>query len=120
MICLDPVNLDLFKDFYSDRSETRLLEIDCQYTDDYLEGHAKRVGLAGEHTAPQTFRTLVPTIRNDVFRETELIRDQNFPEFYRIREKANPEENAAPLAEFLGSNAPRLLDVMSTEYLFVD
>ena len=120
LICLDPANLDLFKDFYSDRSETRLLEIDCQYTDDYLEGHAKRVGLAGEHTAPETLRTLIPTIRNDVFRESELIRDQNFPEFYRIREKADPEENAGPLAEFLGLDRAKAMDVMSTDYLFVD
>ena len=120
LICLDPANLDLFKDFYSDRSETRLLEIDCLYTDDYLEGHAKRVGLAAEHTSPDTFRTLVPTIRNDVFREMELIRDQNFPEFHRIREKASHEENAGPLADFLGLDRAKALEIVSTDHLFVD
>ena len=46
LVCLDPSNLDLVRDFYSDRSQTRLLEIECIYTDAYLEGHAKtgRVG----------------------------------------------------------------------------
>ncbi len=120
LICLDPSNLELFRDFYSDRSETRLLEIECQYTDTYLQGHAKRVGLAGEHTTPETFRTLLPTIRNDVFRESELIRDQNFPEFYRIRERAGPEENAKPLAEFLGIERPKARQIAETDYLFVD
>ena len=120
LICLDPSNLDLFKDFYSDRSETKLLEIDCQYTDTYLEGHAKRVGLAGEHTGPETFKTLLPTIRNDVFRESELIRDQNFPEFYRIKERAEPEENAGALAEFLGLDRGKALEIANTDYLFVD
>lgn len=120
LICLDPVNLELFRDLYSDRSETRMLEIDCQYTDDYLEGHAKRVGLAGEHTSPATFRTLLPTIRNDVFRESELIRDQNFPEFHRIREKAEPGENAAPLAKFLGIELSKAQEIAATDYLFVD
>jgi len=120
LICLDPSNLELFKDFYSDRSETRLLEINCQYTDAYLEGHAKRVGLAGEHTSPSTFETLLPTIRNDVYRETELLRDQNFPEFYRIKERASAAENAGPLADFLGLDRAKALEISETNHLFVD
>lgn len=120
LICLDPSNLELFRDFYMDRSETRLLEIDCTYTDSYLKGHAKRVGLAGEHTSEETFATLLPTIRNDVYRESELIRDQNFPEFYRIREKAEPEENTEPLAQFLGIDANKAREIAQTDYLFVD
>ncbi len=120
LICLDPANLDLFKDFYLDRSETRLLEIECQYTDEYLEGHAKRVGLAGEHTSPDTFQTLLPTIRNDVFRETELIRDQNFPEFYRIKERASAEENTGPLADFLGLERAKAREIAEASHLFVD
>ena len=120
LICLDPANLELFRDFYSDRSETRLLEIDCQYTDQYLEGHAKRVGLAGEHTSDETFRTLLPTIRNDFFRESEKIRDQNFPEFYRVREKADAKANVAPLAKFLGIEASKAQEITATDYLFVD
>ena len=120
LICLDPSNLELFRDFYSDRSETRLLEIECQYSDDYLEGHARRVGLAGERTSADTFKTLLPTIRNDVFRESELIRDQNFPEFYRIRERATPKENAGALSEFLGIDPKQAQDIASTEYLFLD
>lgn len=120
LICLDPSNLELFRDFYMDRSETRLLEIDCNYTDAYLKGHAIRVGLAGEHTSEETFAALLPTIRNDVYRESELIRDENFPEFYRIREKSVPEENAKPLAEFLGIDANKASEIAATDYLFVD
>ncbi len=120
MICLDPSNIELFRDFYSDRSETKLLEIECQYTDEYLEGHAIRVGLAGEHTSPETFKTLLPTIRNDVFRESEIIRDQNFPDFYRISERASPEDNAAPLSKFLKLDSAKATDIASADYLFVD
>ncbi|MEM9427219.1 MAG: DUF5928 domain-containing protein [Pseudomonadota bacterium] len=120
LICLDPSNLELFRDFYRDRSETRLLEIDCNYSDSYLQGHAKRVGLAGEHTSAETFATLLPTIRNDVYRESELIRDETFPEFYRIRERAEPSENVEPLAHFLGIDANKAREIAETEYLFVD
>jgi hypothetical protein len=120
LICLDPSNLELFRDFYMDRSETRLLEIDCNYTDAYLKGHAIRVGLAGEHTSEETFASLLPTIRNDVYRESELIRDENFPEFYRMRERAEPEENTKPLADFLGIDANKAREIAATDYLFVD
>ncbi len=120
LICLDPANVELFRDFYSDRSETRLLEIECIYTDTYLEGHARRVGLAGVDTPPEGYRMLLPTIRNDVYYESELIREQNFPEFYRIRERASPEENAGTLSRFLGVDRDKALAVSSTDYLFVD
>lgn len=120
MICLDPSNLDLFKDFYSDRSETKLLEIDCHYSDEYLRGHAKRVGLAGEHTSEDAFQTLVPTIRNNFYRESEIMRDQNFPEFHRIRERATAEDNTAPLADFLGVETAKAREIAETDYLFVD
>lgn len=120
LICLDPSNLELFRDFYRDRSETRLLEIECNYTDSYLRGHAKRVGLAGDHTSEETFATLLPTIRNDVYRESELIRDENFPEFYRVREKADAMENADPLAQFLGIEPNKAREIAETHYLFVD
>ena len=120
MICLDPSNIDLFRDFYADRSETRLLEIECQYSDAYLQGHAKRVGLAGEQTPAGSFRTLLPTIRNDVARESEQLRDENFPEFYRMLEQAPAEVNAGPLAKFLRIERDKALEIARTDYLFVD
>jgi hypothetical protein len=120
MICLDPVNLDLFRDFYADRSETRLLEIECQYTDTYLRGHARRVGLAGDQTSDTTFAHLLPAIRNDIHRESERIRDERFPEFYRISEKASAEENADAVSGFLRLERDKALQVTSTDHLFVD
>ncbi len=51
IVCMDPGNLDLMQDFASDRSTTRFLEIDCDFSDDYLIGHARRIGLAGAQTS---------------------------------------------------------------------
>src|SRR5690606_24978044 len=96
VICLDPAHIDLMQDFYSDRSTTRLLEIECDFTDDYLIGHAKRVGLAGERTTAETLERLLPTIRYDVRFESDRIRDANFPGVCRIRQDASAEENAVP------------------------
>lgn len=120
MICLDPSNIELFQDLYADRSETRLLEIDCSYSDDYLRGHARRVGLASETTTDAGYEGMMPTIRNDLAREIEAIRDAQFPEFYRIRETAAPEENAEPLAHFLRIDHEKALDIARTAHLFDD
>ena len=118
--CLDPSNLDLMRDFYSDRCVTRLLEIQCKFTDDYLIGHAKRVGLAGDMTPPDVLARLLPTIRSDITYESDQIREAGFPNVHRIRDGATVEENAAPLARFLTLPDDKAREIASTHYLFVD
>jgi len=120
VVCMDPNNLDLLRDFYSDRSTTRLLEIECGLTNDYLEGHARRVGLAGPNTSPEALRQLLPTIRNDVIFESDRLRDEKFPEFYRIRERAEPEENAEALSAFFSLPAEKARSIVETDFLFTD
>ena len=120
IVCLDPANLDLVKDFYEDRSTTRLLEIECTMSDAYLVGHARRVGLAGEATPEETLARLLPTIRNDVILESDRLRDERFPGYYRMRERADPQENAAALAGFLALNPETARDIAATPHLFAD
>jgi Family of unknown function (DUF5928)/Core-2/I-Branching enzyme len=50
-LCVDPASADLIQDFYSDRATVRILEITCDFSDAYLVGHARRVGLAGPETS---------------------------------------------------------------------
>lgn len=119
-ICLDPASIDLMQDFFSDRSVTRLLEIECTFTDDYLAGHARRVGLAGEQTSPETMAQLLPTIRNDVTFESDRIRDSNFANHYRLREESGVQENEAALRAFLDVTDETAHALAETAYLFVD
>lgn len=120
IICLDPSNFELVRDFYADRSRTKLLEIECDFSDAYLLGHARRVGLAGEHTPEETIERLLPTIRNDVILESDRLHDERFPEFYRLRERANLDENAAALASFLPVKTDTARQIAETPYLFSD
>ncbi|MEL7114046.1 MAG: DUF5928 domain-containing protein [Pseudomonadota bacterium] len=120
VICLDPNNLDLMRDFNSDRSVTRFLEIQCDFSDDYLVGHAQRVGLAGERTSQETIETLLPTIRSDVVHESDRIRDAGFEHLWRIKQSASAEDNAQRLAEFLQVSLDRAREITSNENLFVD
>ncbi|RFP90891.1 glycosyl transferase [Rhodobacteraceae bacterium 63075] len=120
VICLDPNNIDLLHDFCADRSKTRLLEIDCIFTDDYLKGHAKRVGLAGEKTPQETLDRLLPTIRADMVHEADQIRDANFDEHHRIRETSSVEDNAAALEKFLHIPPEKAHEIANIDYLFAD
>ena len=120
VICMDSANLDLIQDFYGDRSVTKLLEIECKFSDDYLIGHAKRVGLAGEATSAQTLQRLLPTIRNDVHYESDRIRDADLVNHSRIREIDEPEANAAAIASFLSIPQHTALDIARADHLFSD
>lgn len=120
VICLDTSNLDLIADFHADRADVRILEIDCDLGDDYLIGHAIRVGLAGPQTSPATFARLLPTIRRDMIHERDAIRDARFKNAARLRETATDAENAAALAAFLGVDDSTALALAQTPHLFVD
>jgi hypothetical protein len=120
VVCMDPGSMDLLQDFFADRSKTKLLEIDCVFSDDYLIGHSKRVGLAGEQTSQETLQRLLPTIRQDLIFETDRIRDANFPHHYRMRESEPAEANATPLAEFLAIPMDKAHEIAATDYLYVD
>ncbi|WP_096786753.1 DUF5928 domain-containing protein [Rhodobacter sp. CZR27] len=120
VICIDPANLDLMQDFNADRAQTRLLEVQCEFTDDYLIGHARRIGLAAEHTPAEVIDRLLPTIRYDIRFESDRIRDAEFRRIYRIREAASVAENTRPLAEFLGISEAQAHEIAATDYLFVD
>ena len=120
VICIDPANVDLMQDFYSDKSDVRLLEIDCDFTDEFLIGHARRVGLAGVSTSQETINRLLPTIRYDVRFESDRIRDADFEQFYVMRQSANVDENTLSLAAFLGIPAAKAREIAETDYLFVD
>ena len=120
VICLDPGAFDLLQDFCTDRAVTRLLEIDCAFSDDYLIGHARRVGLAGASTPRETLERLLPTVRYDIRFESDRIRDGDFAGHFRLRESAGLDENAAAIAGFLGVLPDMAREIAATEHLFWD
>ena len=120
IVCMDTNNIDLLHDFCGDRSVTRLLEIECVFSYEYLTGHALRVGLAGEQTPRETLERLLPTIRQDMLHESDRIRDAGFENHNRIREVNGPDENAAPIARFLAVAEDKAREIAATDYLFAD
>ncbi len=120
VICLDPSNLDLLRDLFADSATTRLLEIECRFGDDYLLGHAMRVGLAGEMTPQDTIDRLLPTVRHNFEFEADQIRDAGFPGTYKISEYNGVEDNIVALAGFLDVAEDTARDILDADYLYVD
>ncbi|QUS36622.1 DUF5928 domain-containing protein [Falsirhodobacter algicola] len=120
MICIDPSNLDLIRDVVADRARVDIIDLECVFDDDYLVGHAQRVGLAGPSTPVETMDRLMPVIRYDFRYESERIRDADFPNFRRLHETNTAEENAEILAELLDIPRDTALEITSMHYLFMD
>ena len=120
VICLDTSDFDLIRDFYADRAEVRLLEVTCDFSDDYLTGHARRVGLAGGSLAEGTMEQLLPTIRFDVRFESDRIRDAGLPGVFRIRQQAPADENAGTMARFLSVRSDAAQAIVTADHLYSD
>lgn len=120
LICADPNDLDLLKDLAGDRADCKILEMECLFDDDYLIGHAKRIGLAGEQTPDDTMKRLLPTVQMDLEYEVDQLRSANFEHYGRIREDRSIDENASLVAEFLGVSYEDAQKVLALEYLFKD
>lgn len=120
LICIDPGNLDLVQDLYADRCETRLLSIDCSFSDAYLVGHARRVGLISPETSKGSIERLLPTIRYDVVYESDRLKEADFPNTYQISERASPEENTSPLAAFLNLPHDAAREIANANHIYAD
>ncbi len=119
-ICVDPAEFELIRDLYADEAEVRLLLIDCAFSDTYLSGHARRVGLAGQGTTDETMAALLPTVRFDVTFERDRILGAGLPHVFQMAETAAAEVNAAAIAEFLGLPVDQARPLADTPHLFTD
>ena len=120
LICLDPANIALMHDFMSDRANARILELQCVFDDQYLVGHAKRVGLATADTPGEVIARMLPTLRHEFDDESVRIRDAEFPRHWRIRQDRRPTDNANVLAEFFDIDLDTAQELAETPYLLAD
>jgi hypothetical protein len=120
MICLDPANIALMQDFMSDRANTRILELQCVFDDQYLVGHAHRVGLATVDTPDDVIARMLPTLRHEFADESIRIREAEFPRHWRVRQDRSTAENALVLSDFFGADRDAGTDLAETPFLFAD
>jgi hypothetical protein len=119
-LLLDPARFDLLADLKADRVALRVLEVECNMPDDYLKGHAERIGLLEPGASAETVERMLPAIRNDIAHEIERIRDDGQPAWFRCAETQSRDENAAALAAFLGISPESGARVVALDHLFSD
>lgn len=120
VLCLDPWSLDLMRELSDNADEARLLEVESAIGDDYLAGHARRLGLANGNTPGSTMERLLVTLRHDLAAESERIRKAGFRHHYRLRENAPVDEGAGALARFLDLDEDRAREIATAENLFTE
>jgi len=119
-ICLDPANLDAIKDFASDGCRLRVLELICGLSDDWLSGHAERVGLGTAEDQGDLRENLMITLRQNILDEQNDIRDLGLPVHVRVGDDFEVGKMARPFAEAFGITIDGGAALARTPHLFED
>lgn len=113
ILCSDPANLDLLEDLAQDEAELRVLDVRCRMTDDWLKGHAERIGIAGGRTSDRQWTRILTALRTDIAEERRRIRLAPVSAYAELIEEAPLPRQCAALASFLSisdQRAAALLD----------
>ena len=117
---MDPSNIDLIRELASDRNTTRFLEINCEFDDEYISGHARRIGLISDQAAVETLVKLLISIRNDLKKEIDSIGDLKLEFTYKIDEKETVRKNADELSRFADIAMEEALDIVTVDWIYSD
>ncbi|WP_425091429.1 DUF5928 domain-containing protein [Tropicimonas sp. S265A] len=120
VLCLDLSASSMVDDLAASAMRVRLLEMECLYSDAYLTGHARRLGLISDQTKPETIFRLLPALRSELSTEHERLATAVPGSAFRVSETAGPEENTRALAAFFGVPEARLATIADTNTLFSD
>ncbi len=101
VVCMDPSNLETLADFAGDTCEMRVLDVQCDFDDEYLIGHARRIGLSDDRASPETSRSLISALRNNVRGDREELQAIGISHLFEVIEGSNTDSNAIALAGFL-------------------
>ena len=120
LICLDPRDIDILRDFQSDPAETRILEINCLFDEKYLLGHVQRIGLIYEVAENNSTDQVLPSIRNQIGQENEAIRQSGFENHFEYSQTAQDEENIKQLMAFCDLDQSEAARIIEQKWIFSD
>ena len=97
VMCIDPVSIDTLEDLCTDNCTVKLMEIGCDFDDEYLAGHAQRMGLAIDTLSAEMRHDLLRTLRSNIHDESNALHALGFQVFERVQETSSAEEITAAL-----------------------
>lgn len=120
LLCVDPAGLDAIRDLCGARPRTRILQILCDLPDDYMAGHARRLGIVAAQTPAGSLARLLPTLRQDLLQEVDRIRNERFPDYREVPQAAPAAAIALVLGDFLGLSPMRARRLAAIPGLMAD
>lgn len=119
-ICLDTSNIDAIRDLASDGCQIRILELLCDLSDDWLSGHAERVGLGTAADQGDLRENVMAALRQNILDEQSDIRELNLPVHVRVRDSDELGSLARPFSNAFGVSIDAGASLARTQHLFED
>jgi hypothetical protein len=91
VFCIDPCRLSFLEALHDTLPGLSVLELQCEFSDQDLSGHAQRIGLLSADMNPADLN-LWPMLRCELEEESMRIRNARLPRHFCLKEGA-PEEN---------------------------
>ena len=83
-VCVDPGSIDTIRQICETSGDVRVLAIESNFSDDYLLGHARRIGLVDERSPPAVWAALLPGLREELSFEIESLQRATGARFSRL------------------------------------
>jgi len=119
LICLDPSNVDVIRDFASDDCSLRVLEIRCEFDDAFLAGHAERIGLGGAENGEAFMSDVLATLRLEIAAESETLEMLGLQQITHISQDQSVGENTQAVERFLSISGDKAEKIAQTSDLFL-
>ncbi|MEO0991968.1 MAG: DUF5928 domain-containing protein, partial [Pseudomonadota bacterium] len=120
VLCLDPGDMDIVQDLAGSPAEVRVLDIACRFSEDYLAGHAERIGLVPAAAPASIMADLIPVLQQGVHQEARALRMAGLPGYARLEEGGDNARNAMALAGFLDIPRDLAAEIAEDDHLFAD
>ena len=117
---MDNSDFEIIADFAKDIANVRFLEIKCDLSDDYIAGHARRIGLLNDQSPENTAHALIPTLRMDLNNENERIRQAGFKNFFQVEQGISKSRFTAVMADYLEVDSDAVTPIVEHDHLFSD
>lgn len=119
LVCLDPSNVDVIRDFASDDCGLRVLEIRTDLDDAFLRGHAERIGLGGAEIGESFLQNVLETLRLEISAESETLENLGLANMSVVSQDQSVGKNTAALMQFLGISDDKAKNIAENEDLFL-
>lgn len=113
IVCLDPSNTETLQDFTDDTCEMQVLEVSCHLDDEYLIGHAQRVGLSDRNASPEMTKSLVSALRNTIRADHDALQEMGLSDLNIVMQSRSPENNALALGRFMKIRTMRAEEIVN-------